>query len=432
MKHYALALEAQSPLAIRADHAAVGVGSAGYLAGSALAGSLASAHRYFYPDDESGFQHLFLSGQARYPDLYPAAFKSETIGKEQRLPVYPLPRTAQTCKRFPGFHPLGDEYPPEDGHGARDTLLDWAIFALKKRAASPAQDEASAQAALLEPLKRLKRCECGQPMNHFGGYYRRVDNRLGQASLDTRLQTHTGISRDTGTVQDGILYHRRVFEEQARFWGQISVTDDLAGDLVAFINDVGETGLVRVGTSRTRGMGKVRLSLEPLEDGADRFQQFKDRLARFSQRLLGQAQPLVPGDLPRFAFALTLHSPLILCDDLLRYRGCIDEEALAILLRLPDDVVSSRSFRLLYYAAGTRRVSGWNDLWGTPRTNEIAIDTGSVFLFTSDIAPDEVRPAAALWQALFQLEEEGAGRRRAEGFGRIVVSDPFHLEGEPL
>jgi len=58
-----------------------------------------------------------------------------------------------------------------------------------------------------------------------------------------------------------------------------------------------------------------------------------------------------------------------------------------------------------------------------PRTKEIAIETGSVFLFATNDVPDD-----ALWRALFDLEETGVGRRRAEGFGRICVSDPFHLE----
>jgi CRISPR-associated protein Csx10 len=31
-------------------------------------------------------------------------------------------------------------------------------------------------------------------------------------------------------------------------------------------------------------------------------------------------------------------------------------------------------------------------------------------------------------KALFELEEAGVGRRKAEGFGRICVSDQFHQE----
>ncbi len=64
-------------------------------------------------------------------------------------------------------------------------------------------------------------------------------------------------------------------------------------------------------------------------------------------------------------------------------------------------------------------------MWGTPRTNEYAIDTGSVFLFAFKGESKQIDP---LKQALFRLEEEGIGQRKAEGFGRVCISDPFHRE----
>ncbi len=121
---------------------------------------------------------------------------------------------------------------------------------------------------------------------------------------------------------------------------------------------------------------------------------------------------------------MTLHSPLILRDSLLRYAGALDKQTLAALLDLPADTPED-TFELLYQSASTRRVTGWNELWGTPRTNEYAIDTGSVFLFSSAVEMNK-----QLCEALFKLEEEGTGERRAEGFGRLRISDPFHLEGE--
>jgi CRISPR-associated protein Csx10 len=79
----------------------------------------------------------------------------------------------------------------------------------------------------------------------------------------------------------------------------------------------------------------------------------------------------------------------------------------------------------VYCAARVRRVSAWQQLWGTPRTNEYAIESGSVFLFSCASPPSE-----ALLKALFQLEEQGIGKRRAEGFGRVRVSDQFHQQVE--
>jgi CRISPR-associated protein Csx10 len=94
----------------------------------------------------------------------------------------------------------------------------------------------------------------------------------------------------------------------------------------------------------------------------------------------------------------------------------------------------SKNFTLLYQNAERRRINGWNELWGTPRESEYALETGSVFLFAlkaqagDDQTQQEERKEELLRQ-LWKLEEEGIGQRRAEGFGRVCISDPVHLEG---
>src|SRR5262249_13977871 len=130
----------------------------------------------------------------------------------------------------------------------------------------------------------------------------------------------------------------------------------------------------------------------------------------------------------KFFFTLTLYSPAILRDPLLRYRGSIDEKTLyELVMDLPVDNINlpADNIELIYQNASTRRITGWNELWGTPRVNEFAIDTGSVFLFAF-----KAEASNDLYQALFRLEEVGIGQRRAEGFGRVCISDPFHLEVE--
>ena len=74
---------------------------------------------------------------------------------------------------------------------------------------------------------------------------------------------------------------------------------------------------------------------------------------------------------------------------------------------------------------GTQRIAGWNGLAGTPRPNDYAIEMGSTFLFAchQQLNNDFI-------QALHTLQETGIGRGRSEGFGRISISDPFHLERE--
>lgn len=97
MKYFSLELIAESPLAIRADHAPGGAATASYIAGSTLAGSLATAHRLLYAAQTNDFEQFFLAGQIQYPHLYPATFKQQEAQQALLPPVYPLPRTAMSC-----------------------------------------------------------------------------------------------------------------------------------------------------------------------------------------------------------------------------------------------------------------------------------------------------------------------------------------------
>lgn len=173
-------------------------------------------------------------------------------------------------------------------------------------------------------------------------------------------------------------------------------------------------------------MGKVEALSETLAFKPFDFGHFTERLDTFNLTLRAALQAAnVPSDPAHFYFALTLHSPAILRDSLLRYRGSIPAAVLAQLVALPQ--VSNHSeapspFACIYQAADIERVTGWNDLWGTPHMQEIAIESGSVFLF----ACKDAALRHALSEALFRLENAGIGERRAEGFGRICISDPFH------
>jgi len=429
MKNFSIELRAISPLAIRADHAPEGAETAKFITGTTLAGSLAAVHRLLRSEAKEEFEALFLNSQVHYPNLYPASFSEEM--QDFRLPVYPVPKTAQSCKRYKGFlFPKDDD---EQRHGVRDSLINWAMFKL-----SSSGDNKEGDITPLAALRKYKTCphdmsdglepykRCDATMNHFEGYYRRQRhepyNMIAAQDLSTRLQTHTGVNREWDIVEEGVLYNRRVFVEGVLFWGIVKLPDDeqLAKTFETFIRQASEEKLVRIGTGRTRGLGKVDLILGAIEDEKDRFNTFKDRLKAFDARLKKQAEENGMSNLKQFYFALTLHSPAILYDELLCFRSSIDGEILAKLTGL-----SPSSFRLEYQAASVQRVTGWNELWGTPRTNEYIIETGSVFLFSSTLEPDDV-----LLQALFDLEEQGIGRRRAEGLGRVCLSDPFHLEGE--
>src|SRR2546421_12984931 len=99
VKHFYLRVQALSPLAIRSDHAEGGVKTTQYIPGATLLGRLAASHRILRPEQEDEFATLFLDEQVHFPHLYPAQFGTRSF-HDRNLPVMPLPKTAQTCKRF--------------------------------------------------------------------------------------------------------------------------------------------------------------------------------------------------------------------------------------------------------------------------------------------------------------------------------------------
>ncbi|QBD78669.1 hypothetical protein EPA93_22845 [Ktedonosporobacter rubrisoli] len=457
MKKIYIRLDTLSPLTVRADHAHDGAETAHYIPGTALMGSLAALHRALRGTDEEQFRRFFLNGEIYYPYLYPAVFKDDGL-HGQDSPVYPLPKTAQSCKRHPGFRPTSGTKKDEDEetHGVRDSLLDRFLFTY-------GHDKLGRE-GLLATLREHRRCKgdpekqrpCQEPMDRLEGYYRRnlldlKEAQTAQVKKYLYLHTYTGIHRASGTVQDGILYNRQVFKDGMRFWGMVQLADEQLGkDFKKFLQDANASGMMHIGTGRTRGMGKVWVDFDDYEKETYS-EKIEKRLDELNNCFQTHVKTYGFKELEtRYFFALTLHSPLILANDSLSYRGSLDEQTVADLLgnrarawsdeeakqRLCKKLEElrahledySKSLKLEYYAASIRRITGWQDLWGMPRTNELAIDTGSVFLFSL--------PAPALdadiLRALYQLEAQGAGKRRAEGFGRICVSDAFHQKVDVL
>ncbi len=342
---------------------------------------------------------------------------------------------------------------PEKRHGIRDSLLDRAAFALLdgKQQAIP---------ELLASLKRLQHCAhpgCEQPLDHLDGYYRRARDYPDQRMLarsHRRLQTRTGINRDWGVVEDSILYNREVFEEGMFFWGELLFPDEderLLRQVKNLLDEAAlweskderkeKAGLLRVGTGRSRGLGCVETIV--VDAGRESKEDFRQQLASFDDVLRSRAAEFKAQAPHAFYFAVTLNSATILRDAFLRYQQSLDAATLAeclcaALVRTrhmqdPETLATLQkrppwTLRLLYQATGLQRISGWNELWGTPRPDDYALEMGSTFLFASSCGPDDEQ--GQLLDALYELEESGIGDRRAEGFGRISISDPFHLEGE--
>ena len=230
------------------------------------------------------------------------------------------------------------------------------------------------------------------------------------------MLTRTGISRETGSVQEGILYNREVINEGQSFWGTMSFADEsLCDDFYDFAENVGDKGVLRIGNNLTRGLGKLGVPrIEELNH--ENMASFKERVSAFNQKFHTEAKTYGV-DLPhQFYFPITLQSDAIISDPQLRYQTVLNGEYLHQVLDLADAT-------LVYQNASTRRVFGWNALFGLPKAAELAISMGSVFLFGYNGAIDD-----AFYQNLYNIEQTGIGKRKLEGFGQVTVAETFHSE----
>jgi len=397
------------PISLRSNRDVFGAKSIDYIPGRVVLGGLAGAHATLR-NNSTEFGEFFLSEYSSFGNLYPSSFRHDLVDLQGETdPVYPLPATAVTCKRFSGF--IFDEYDAQDDphHGVYDTLIPWALFSL----------DGQTQPGLLAGLARCNHPSgCQEPLDRFDGYYRRNSwdsKKMGSPQVDRGLRTRTGISRQTGAVAKSILYSREVLGPGMGFWGTATIPDSSADAFYQFVEEANNAGELRFGSNRTRGLGRVVLGMDK-SGPVDTTEDLRTRISSFDQELRTQATA-AGVTLPHALYVpLTLASDTILLDHLLRYQSHVSASYLQESWQLSDAV-------LVYHNGGVQSVMGWNDVLRIPRADETAIVKGSVFLYGFSSPLDDSKIASFL-----RIQEQGLGVRVREGFGRVVIANSFHWE----
>ncbi len=367
-------------------------------------GGLAATHDLLY-NDANQHDAMFFHEETSFGNLYPARFEQKRLQGEVD-PIYPIPATAASCKRFPGFRSdqKNEELPH---HGVRDTLIPWGLFCL-------------CQQTRIDALEKFTTCpypDCDHPLDRFPGFYRRrrfKATELGKASVSLGLRVRTGIDRTTGSAHQSILYSREFLQPGMTFWGAATVPDEQADRFQAFIQKANESGLLRLGNNRTRGFGRVTLAVTTIEE--QDIESLRQRIQSFDAKLRAQAKQYDIQHPHALYLPITLTADAIVYDRLLRQRTGLDGDAL--------DDLGIKGAERIYCNSSVRQVMGWNTLWRTPKADDIAITMGSTFLFGFSRNLDD----DALLQRLHTLERRGIGIRQREGFGRLLVASPFHCE----
>ena len=369
-----------------------------YIRGGLIRGAVANALLADLENSEpdADFSQLFLENDA-------GTFRNCTPGTKV------LPATAAGCKDFSGF-PNADD---NEKHGIFDTLFE--------RIAS----EKAGQ--MYQP-----NCpECNGRIEAQGGFYENVGDSYENRSLNTRLLTRVAINRHRRVAEDELLYHLTALDPIIVKKKKGGSRDDvkikkvvlhgsarIPSDLVDKVAQTLRQKVKRLGGGSSRGLGKVNVvvdkqkSPDPLEK----------RIAAFNCVLkeVWETYALLPNtEISEFKgtyFSVNLQSEAILiAEDGWQRSMALTAPALQKLAGCDTEVTHVRSFASYDY------VSGWNAAWELPKETELVTQMGSVFVFhTLDID--------AWIPKLQTLEDIGIGDRREEGFGQILICDPFHLQ----
>ena len=110
-----------------------------------------------------------------------------------------------------------------------------------------------------------------------------------------------------------------------------------------------------------------------------------------------------------------LLSDVLLRDSRLRPTADLDEFKCQLEQKLGVILKEREDKNLLSLMARQRRTDSWQVRWGLPRPSLVGLQAGSCFVYevTGEIKPDKIK----------ELEAQGIGERRAEGYGQICFND---------
>jgi len=347
-----------------------------FIPGTTVRGAFANLYLKSSKPD-SDFKELFTSDKVVFSNLYINGAR-------------PIPLSAYSCKYHGGF--LGDT----EKHGVVDLLL-------------PLIREKDGDVDLPDKFKtcqyRVKSEPCGIETKRFKGYYRKrlSDNSFESVNINKRLVYHTAISHVSETALENALYSQEIVELGQVFRGDMLIDND---SLLNKIKDFIESHkLIFLGSDKSAGLGRFEIMSYEEMNGFDK-EEMKQRLSRFKQKLgLSNSKTY---------FSITLQSDAIVMDKYMRYKSFIDAED----LNIPNA-------NFVCGIAETRVIQGWNAMTRLPKEDAVAIEKGSVFVFSVADNIDN------FIDRLFELELYGIGKRKGEGFGKLIVCDPFHLQEGP-
>lgn len=241
----------------------------------------------------------------------------------------------------------------------------------------------------------------------FSGWGR-LQNDFQKASYHTEPHPHVRINPDLKRASDGDLYTYEAIPAGRYYTGELYLADgdwQSIGELLRV--NIGQTFQLRIGKGRNRSYGQVKVVIVPMtedEPPAWIHNPLEDRLKAASSNEL----------------YITLATDTILQDPWGRFYGRFEPDWLAHELQSSDMKVMAADDERPAQVVRTKLVESFDARSGLPRWRDKALVAGSTARL---VFADGKRPSD---EVLKDIEEQGIGLRRSEGYGRVIFNHPAH------
>jgi CRISPR-associated protein Csx10 len=240
-------------------------------------------------------------------------------------------------------------------------------------------------------------------LKQFSGFWNCDFSKPEEIKVEKSIRIHTGIDRTTGTVAENILFAIEAidFNKTPYLVGIAKLTDKAYSKIYSLLSES-----LFIGKAKTRGYGEIKLNINQCTEKS------KNNYLQWSNAFKSFVKSNFDLNLKEFYFSISLQSDAIILDKFLRYSPNLED-----MVNFPDGV------ELITKIAKMTRIRGWNYAYGLPKDDEWGIEKGSVFLYKYNY--DNL---SQMVKFLNELEKNGIGIRKEEGFGRLKICDEFHVK----
>lgn len=316
------------------------------------------------------FINLFRKGGIKVSPLYPCWKIDDDI-----YPTIPSPHDFLTCKLYPGFEDVG--------HGVKG---------FSTETDEPKNCDKCSKKSFETPL---------EPLNKFVPLHPRPKT----VDIDKREEMHITIDHKTGRTKTGDLFSFTLIESEQYFAGTIEIEN--WEDFVALSGIEGGKNDIsfecRIGKASSRGYGRAQVWLKETQPEIT-------FLGKPIRERVNIEKPI----------KMTLLTDTILTDKWGRFYTTLNNEILNQILGSEVEVLNTY--------VKTKNIDGFNAYLGLPKWRENALSAGSSIGFKIKNPANNNE----LLKQFEELEKEGIGLRKNEGFGRIAFNHPIYDENSDI